>query len=248
MLYLLLSGLLLFSEGYIERIEKEFTFVEQQTLSVVGLGDVQIQGWDKPNLRFELEKRATSRDLLNKIEVNTNSKKDGLKISIEYIPSLTTTISRWNTERKEENSTTIQHDSANVSCKIFVNRNANVYIENRGGSIRIENIRNKIQILVVDGEVDIDNCCGAISIETVNGSIKSEFTEVGRIDFSTINGDIILIVPDKTQGIYVEVSQGKIYSDFPLASYKGEKAIKLKAKKGDIFIHKTHSLIRQIKN
>ncbi len=96
---------------------------------------------------------------------------------------------------------------------------ASVEAHTVNGSVETESRRGDVTAQTVNGSVRAE-AAGVVRAETVNGSITARLGRAdwdGALDFSTVNGSIVLTLPaDLHATVRAEAQTGSIKSDFPL--------------------------------
>lgn len=87
-----------------------------------------------------------------------------------------------------------------VEYDLTIPRRLEGSIVNVNGSVAVDSIDNTLSVINANGAVTLDEIVGSTSVQLVNGEIDSEVTLPidGTIDLRTVNGNIILAIPDNT--------------------------------------------------
>lgn len=99
-----------------------------------------------------------------------------------------------------------------ISVKVSTVNNGDVLVKGVGGNLYAGN---------VNGDVTVEGANGDTKATTVNGVIEVDFTQMPNefAHFETVNGDILVTVPARADGIYnFETQWGKVYSDLDFDS------------------------------
>ena len=174
-------------------------------------GSIEMIAWDRKEVRLEATKIADSKESLDAVELRIDAQANSFSVETEYKD-----VSWKNQRRKIE-----------VHFKISVPRTAILNeIETVNGSVVAANFVNVTKISAVNGSVNATNLRGTADLSTVNGTVTADFDRVekgSKIDLSTVNGRINLILPsDANATIKADSANGNITNAFGLPIRKGE--------------------------
>ena len=243
--YLLTSGLLLAGTalaqetgtierdglGFVERIDKTVPTAPGSTLYLTThKGSVEVQSWDKDEVRVEVVKRADAftesgaRELLadaqvfietaeKGVEVRVESKEDLDDLELEFhvsVPSvynLDLNTSGGSIEIGDLEGQVLAH-TAGGSIAVGQIKNGKVDVETAGGSIAVASVEGgDSRTHTAGGSITIGSVSGTVEAETAGGSIG--ITRAGgTIRAETSGGSID--VGEGSQGVHVETSGGSI--------------------------------------
>lgn len=113
-----------------------------------------------------------------------------------------------------------------ISVKISTVNNGNLYLEGVAGEVYANN---------VNGNVDLIGLSANAIAQTVNGHVEVSYVQLPKEfgEFETVNGDIILSIPNNANGVFdFETQWGKIYSDFDFSGKVSPKLVANKTKSG----------------
>ncbi|MEO6486772.1 MAG: DUF4097 family beta strand repeat-containing protein [Thermoanaerobaculia bacterium] len=217
-------------------------------------GQIEISGWDQPNIRIRATKRVESRDddtarealkalkveirqSGNSVEVDTIHPRKGDSGFMDFLFGTNVNMS--------------------VSYEINVPRAMNVSADNVNGAIHLSDVSGKIELDTTNGKIEVARCSGSVDAETTNGGISVELMTVtaGReMSFETTNGRIALTVPATLAAeINAATTNGSVRSDLPLTTSRfsrtsvkgslngGGPEIRLRTTNGGIDIRSTGS-------
>jgi hypothetical protein len=119
-----------------------------------------------------------------------------------------------------------------VSYEIFVPQTSDLTIKANNGGITISDIRGQISFDGHNGGVRLRRLAGDVSGATVNGGVQVELTgamwEGRQLEVNTHNGGVTVTVPSYYSAhIQAETGNGRIESDFPIATDNGARSKKL---------------------
>ncbi|MCK4353517.1 DUF4097 family beta strand repeat protein [candidate division WOR-3 bacterium] len=212
---------------YTEHFEKLFDLKEGSDFELENKnGGVRVEGWDKAQIKIEAEKKARTKGILKKIEIDITTTNNKVKVLTKY-PKL-----RWG--------------GAGVSYKIWLPQKSNIEIKTMNGGLRLFNLIGNLNSKIMNGGIEIKDCAGPTFMNTMNGGIEADFSTIKKGDtfeFKTTNGGIDLTIPEvENISIYAKTVNGKVQSDFPIcaeeSSLKGDIIIKAKTTNGGIRINK----------
>lgn len=173
-------------------------------------GSIHIEGWNKPELRMEVTKKAKfSED----IEGATISE----KISADSL-SLKTSLK---TSRRGFLGLRSKSSSASIDYRIWAPKTAAIKrIESVNGPIVIHDFEGMVNGSTVNGPAELKALRGNIKVSTVNGAIKVSLDAEApnqEIELDTVNGSIGLQAPSSINATFRGKSiNGEIQTDFGL--------------------------------
>ena len=131
------------------------------------------------------------------------------------------------TDYKKINWNGQQRRKMEVHFKISVPRTAVLNeIETVNGSVVAGSFTNITKISAVNGSVNASTLRGTVELSTVNGTVMADFDRVDpstKIDLSTVNGRINLLLPSDTNAtLRADSLNGNITNAFGLPVRKGE--------------------------
>jgi hypothetical protein len=161
-------------------------------------GSIEIKTWDRPEVSIQVEKRASTADYLQELEVAIDAGPHDLSIHTTFPHHLLSWL--WN-----------GGGGGSVNFILLVPATVNLNdITVVNGGITIEGVRGSIEAHTVNGNVRVAGAGGDTELSTVNGSIRSEVTTLGlasQLHFSTINGSIVALL---AQGVNATVSASTV--------------------------------------
>ena len=173
-------------------------------------GAIQVETWDRDEVRIMGRKRASSEKLLKRIEIEVKGERNRVEVRTRHRKP-------WNFFNMGERS---------VDYEIWVPELAEVEITTVNGQVEIDSLAGSVRAKTVNGYVSIDQTEGDTTASTVNGSIEVRYgepPESGSHEFSTVNGGIDLYLPSSSGGRFkANTVNGSIETDFPLAVKGGK--------------------------
>ncbi len=183
------------SQSQIVREEKEYTVTGTPTLRLATFdGSIQIQSWDNPGVRVEIEKRGPTREALDALEVT--SSQDGNTIELEV-----------KQPRRESFTGIGLNRSASARLIVSLPRRTDVRARSGDGSIQIERVNGRIELNTGDGSIRATDVDGELTLHTGDGSVTVDGAQ-GRLDLET--GDGSVNVTGKLTGVRLHTGDGSI--------------------------------------
>ncbi|MFQ5528324.1 MAG: DUF4097 family beta strand repeat-containing protein [Thermoanaerobaculia bacterium] len=137
-------------------------------------GSVEIRGWDRSEVRVELEERG--RGVKPKVDIRRTD--SGVAVKIEE--------NDWH-ERGDRG----HRDHKGYRVKVRVPLKFNIQIETMGGGITIADVEGEIEGETMGGQLDLSNLKGELDLSTMGGSIRLVDSEVNG-EVSTMGGKVLL--------------------------------------------------------
>jgi len=140
-------------------------------------GAIDIRGWDRPEVRIEVEKRGSDKALLDQIEVVAEQKGGVITLearrpqSTKYAFGMLETVSR----------------SAKLTASVPAG--SNLTLSTGDGNITIERVKGRIELRTSEGAINGLDIGGDISARTDDGNVRMESID-GRCDIVTGDGSV----------------------------------------------------------
>lgn len=168
------------AEGFTGREEKRFQVTGVPELNLVTFdGAIEIEAWDQPGVLVVIERRATTKEQAEEIEIK--SEQSGNRISIEARrPSGAVAV--FNIGR---------HISRTAKLIASVPRETNLVARSGDGSIRIERVTGRLELRTDDGSIQGSDLKGQFRARTSDGSVRLDRVD-GDADLDTGDGGIEL--------------------------------------------------------
>ena len=164
------------SHSEIVREEKRFTVLGTPDVRVATFdGSIQIQAWDKPEVRIEIEKRGPSKAAVEALEVVVSQKGNVIDLEVK--------------RPKSESYRLGFQQAAYARLVVSVPRATNIRARSGDGSIRIERVAGRIELRTGDGAIRASEVSGDMTMSTGDGSVVVERAE-GRLTVDTGDGSV----------------------------------------------------------
>ena len=165
------------SQSQIVREEKRFTVSGVADLRLTTFdGSIRVQSWDKPDIVVEIEKRGSTRESVDALQVV--SEQTGSTIELEV------------KRPREETFRGIGfHRSASARLIVSVPRRLNLRARSGDGSITVDGVSGTLDVRTGDGSVTARDVSGDLKLSTGDGSITVDGAE-GKLDLNTGDGGV----------------------------------------------------------
>lgn len=165
------------SHSEIQREEKQFKVAGIPTVRLTTFdGGIEIQGWDKPHVLVEIEKRGGSREAIDALEVKTQQSGDTIELEVKR-------------PRSESFRGIGLHRTAYAKLIVSVPYKANIDARSGDGAIRIERVTGTLALRTSDGSIRATDVAGELSLDTNDGSVTVDKAE-GRLLVDTGDGSV----------------------------------------------------------
>ena len=158
---------------------------EEKTFKVTGIptvklttfdGAIEIEGWDKPTVVIEVEKRGGARQALDEIQVVSSQSGNVIELEVKR-------------PRSESFRGIGLHRTAYARLIVSVPREANINARSGDGSIKIERVSGKLELRTSDGSIQASGVSGEMSLDTTDGSVTVE-RAAGNLSVDTGDGSV----------------------------------------------------------
>jgi DUF4097 and DUF4098 domain-containing protein YvlB len=170
-------------------------------------GDVSIEAWDRDEVWVQAVKRASSPELLAKLEIDVAASSDSVRIDTDY-------------------HRTDDHGQRSVEYTLMVPRQARIQgVDLVNGNLTISGVQGGVEADCVNGSMVIRDVAGAIELESVNGSIEcTAGSNLGdSVSLAAVNGTIDLhLAPGTSAHVNAETVNGKLSNDLGFEVIKGK--------------------------
>ena len=196
-----------------DEIDRSFTLPAGGSVSLDNVnGDVTVTVWDSDEVRVRATKSASSRELLDRLEVEITQSGSTLRIETRY-PS----------QRGGRHS----HGHTKVEYALTVPVWANLdSFDLVNGNLRVDGVDGDIDAESVNGAIELYDVAGSIEASTVNGPLDVKATRIrtgAEVDLESVNGSIDLrLAPGVGVDVDAESVNGRIRNDFGLEVQKGK--------------------------
>ena len=195
-------------QPYEEIFDQTYAVTSTASVSLENVnGDVSIEAWDRDEVWVQAVKRASSPELLAKLEIDITASDDSVLIETDYLR-------------------TDDHGHRSVEYTLMVPRRARVEgVELVNGDLAISGVEGGVDAECVNGEIVVRDVAGAIRLESVNGSIEcSTGSHLGdSVSLAAVNGTIDLhLAPGTGADLMAETVNGRLSNDLGLEVRKGK--------------------------
>jgi hypothetical protein len=205
------------SDELVERIDQMYPLNADGRISLSNVnGSVTIEAWDRNEVHLEAVKKADSKESMDMIQIDIESRPDQLSIESDF--------KSW---KNPNGLDRIRNRKMEVQFRLQVPRTAVLNeIEAVNGSITVSNFVNLTKVSAVNGAVLANNLRGTAKLSTVNGEVRANFDRLepgSSIDLETVNGRVNVEVPsDINATIKADSLNGSIENAFGLPVKKGK--------------------------
>jgi hypothetical protein len=165
-------------------------------------GRVEVETWDREEVRIHAELRASSERRLRDIEVRIEGEGDRVSVTTRLPGS------------------SFLGGGAEVAYRISVPRTARVELGSVNGRLTLVGVEGVVKASTVNGRVELEGSPSEVDASTVNGRIEAKYYSAagsGRHRFSTTNGRVTLCLPGDVEGRFeASTVNGRVRSDLPL--------------------------------
>lgn len=162
------------SGRYSTREEKRWNVTGTPDVTLVTFdGSVEVRSWDKPEVRVEIEKRASDKTLADKIQVTVEQSGNTITIEAKKPPAMESLFGL--------------KVSPSARLVAMVPRRCNLVARSGDGSISLERIEGRIELNTGDGSLRGEELRGTLRAHSGDGSIRFQDIE-GEVDIDTGDG------------------------------------------------------------
>ena len=178
---------------YSVREEKSFTVTGGAQVSLKTWdGSIEVRGWDKNEVRIEVEKRGPDQATVDRIQVKATQSGNAVTVEIPKPSPLTTGGFR---------------SAPSASLVVSVPLQTTVVARSGDGSIKVKRVTGKVDVETNDGSLSLDEISGELIARTGDGTIQgSDLT--GRAAVKTGDGGIE--ITGTWTGLTVETHDGSV--------------------------------------
>ncbi len=202
------AALAVADQPYEELFDQTYAVSSSAAVSLENVnGDVSIEAWDRDEVWVRAVKRASSPELLAKLEIEVTAGTDSVQIDTDY-------------------QHTNDHGHRSVEYTLMVPRQARIKdVELVNGDLTISGVQGGVEADCVNGEMVVRDVAGAIHLESVNGSIEcATGSHLGEsVSLSAVNGTIDLhLAPGTSAHVTAETVNGRLSNDLGFEVRKGK--------------------------
>jgi hypothetical protein len=167
------------SGGFSSRDEMHFLVKGRPVIDLSTFdGAIEVRSWDKPEVLVQVELRASSKPLLESIDVAGGSQDSHVTVKATVASSSGWELSSRGVRRSARLVATVPVDSE-------------VRLHSGDGSVSVERVRGRIDARTEDGRIVMRGVGGDIVADTGDGSIQMEDVD-GRCTVSTRDGSVLV--------------------------------------------------------
>lgn len=200
-----------------ERVERVFSLAEGGEVELRNTnGSIEIDAWDRNEVRVVAEKRAKARsdedaeEALEHLRIEFDESSRGLRIDTHY-PRRSDGLLSWLFG---------DHVNLQVSYKLTLPRGVVLEAVTVNGGISAYETQGTMRLRSTNGSIKVSDAAGSVDAHTTNGAIKVELNQLASgedMAFGTTNGSITVYLP-RNVAAYVKARtvNGSIQTDFPI--------------------------------
>ena len=167
------------SGGFSSRDEMHFLVKGRPVIDLSTFdGAIDVRSWDKPEVLVQVESRASSKALLESIDVHGSSEDSHVTVKATVHSSSGWDLSSGGVRRSVRLVATVPVDSE-------------VRLHSGDGSVRVERVRGRIDARTEDGRIVMREVSGDIVADTGDGSVQVEEVD-GRCTVRTSDGSVLV--------------------------------------------------------
>ncbi|HVZ63314.1 MAG TPA: DUF4097 family beta strand repeat-containing protein [Lacunisphaera sp.] len=167
-----------------EHVSKTFPLTTDGAIKLDNVnGDIEITGWDKPEVSVEAEKKGKTDEDLQRVDIQFDSSADRLVIKTKY----------------EKTGWFHGNVNASVHYKLMVPAGARLEkIDSVNSGIKVRGVQGAVDLETVNGGIDAAGLAADAHVESVNGSLRVEFAstdKVREVKIESVNGGAEVVLP-----------------------------------------------------
>lgn len=165
------------SQSQIVREEKRFAVIGVPDVRVTTFdGAIDIRSWDRPEVLIEVEKRGSTRESIDAIEIQSAEKDGTIELEVKR-------------PRTEVFSGVGLHRTPTASLIVSLPRRADVRARSGDGSIKLDTVDGRIELRTGDGSIRVTDASGELLFDTGDGSVTVDGAE-GKLVAETNDGGV----------------------------------------------------------
>ena len=157
-------------------------------------GPIEVRGWDRPEVRVVVEKRAAGQARLDEIEVDAEQTGNRVGVSARRRDSGRPRITFGLHGRRAKLIASVPHES-------------NLIARTDDGSVMLDNFAGTIEVVTDDGRVRGERLGGSVHVRTDDGSVRLQAVD-GDVAAHTEDGSIS--VSGALTGVEVSTDDGRV--------------------------------------
>ena len=164
----------------------DVTEQEERVFSVTGVpdidlstfdGPIEVQGWDRPEVRVVIEKRGASAEALEQIEIEAEQSGNRIRVAATRVRQPRVTLSITTSWRGAKLIASVPHESNLVATtddgRVTVDEvSGRMTLHTDDGGIRGAGLRGEVTANSGDGLVELDDFDGRVDARTDDGSLR----------------------------------------------------------------------------
>lgn len=179
---------------YVEREEKRFSVTAKPDLTLTTFdGSIEIRPWDRPEVLIVVEKRAVTKEAVDRIEVLAEQDGNSVNVNTRVAPNRLSGIAL--------------HGARSAKLIVSLPASADVHARSGDGSVDIEGISGRLEVRTGDGGIRGRRVSGELSVHTGDGSIRLNEVD-GRLD--AMSGDGSITVDGRFTGVHMRTGDGSV--------------------------------------
>jgi len=192
-----------------ETIEATHAVTADASFSLKNInGNVEINTWDRGEIRVVAVKKARTQEDLDAIEVTIRADEVHVDVKTEYNRKEGSFLGKWT-------------NSGDVTYTVTIPMGGSLRnVRNVNGSVTLEDVGGPVDVSTVNGSIHTSGLRSDAKLETVNGNVKARFASVSpdqSIEIGSVNGRSEIVLPDDADfGIKARTVHGRIRTDFGL--------------------------------
>ncbi|MCA1568314.1 MAG: DUF4097 domain-containing protein [Acidobacteria bacterium] len=200
-------------EEFREEFHRIYAIKQDGRISLKNItGKVQINIWQRNEVKVDAVKRAYKRARLAEAEISIEASPEVIHVSTTYASSTNT----WNFGGEGQ-----YNNPASVEYTLTVPSGVRLdTIELVNGLLNIEDVAGDVEASSINGSVMARGLTGEVKLSTVNGKIDARFERLRpprSITLTSVNGPIMMLLPKNTDAeIMASSIQGEISNNLGL--------------------------------
>lgn len=165
-------------------------------------GPIEVRGWDRPEVRVVVEKRAAGEARLDEIEVDTEQAGNRVRVAARRRDSQGPRITFWMHGRR-------------AKLIASVPRESNLIARTDDGSVALNDLAGTIEVVTDDGRIRGEQLGGSVQVRTDDGSVRLQGVD-GDVAAHSEDGSIR--VSGALTGLDVSTDDGRVELDMAAGS------------------------------
>lgn len=171
-------------EQFTEEFRQTYPLSERGTVQLSHVnGTVVIKAWDRSEVSLFARKRAATKDDLERLKIEVDSKSSAIRINTKHPES----------RRRGQTGT--------VDYELTVPKDAVLsQIKSVNGSVTVEGVLGKVHVSTVNGSATATGLSSDTQLESVNGTVRAFFDSLQNVKdvrLTSVNGGAEIQVPNR---------------------------------------------------